>query len=352
MSRFYILCAATLCTCSCLLDAVETSASEQASTHTERLPSQSPELQGTQLQGTQLQGTQLQGTQLQGMSMQGFQFAGATLGASALMNLRVEHGEVVAEQDQVTLRGASLIGAHLQAQLSHPDAIPPITAVVEYRITNIVEEDPHYDPTNTGSTFLYTLEQKVGDSDAWQPACPVDLDGRRVAIPVAATWDTHGDRVESSSLFTFGCTTGVIAKCYRWGYRPWLTSYGDLAAMHWACTRLARADYCGDGVSHTQDGTWINVWDDLAGPGPIQSHGAGRLHGMSFEAGWNTDGAACVGRTRWKSEMKRVTATCPDRRMSKKRAQKVCDDVEDALDNGLVVLLFNESFNDPNHPHL
>jgi hypothetical protein len=341
MKRFYITCIAALCAPSCTTDAIETSTREQASL----------ELQGTELQGTELQGTELQGTELQGMSMQGFQFAGATLGGVALANLRVERGEVVAEQDQVALRGTSLIGAHLYAQLGKPDAAPPVTAHVEYRIINIVEEDPTYDPTHTGSTFLYTLEQNVGDRGSWEPACPADLDGRRVAIPLAATWDEHGDRIESSSLFTFGCTSGVIAKCYRWGYRPWVTGYGDLAAVHWACTRLARADYCGDGVPHTQDNTWINVWDNLPGPGPIQEHGAHRLPGMHFEAAWNTGGALCLGRTRWKEEMKRITTTCPDRRMPEKRAQKICDTVDDAFDNGLVVLLFNESYDDPRHHH-
>jgi len=344
MTRFYITCIAALCAPSCTSEVVETSTGEQASTQVERI-----RLQNLQQQGTQLQGTQLQGTQLQGMSMQGFQFAEATLGGVALVNLRVQQGEVVAEQDQVTLHGASLIGAHLYAQVGSLDATPPVTSLVEYRITDVVEEDSQYDPTKTGATFLYTLEQNVDHGDSWQPACPVDLDGRRVAIPLAATWDEHGDRVESSSLFTFGCTTGVIAKCYRWGYRPWLAGYGDLPTMHWACTRLARADYCGDGVSHTRDGTWVNVWDDLTGPYPIQAHGASHLHGMSFEAGWNTDGAVCLGRTRWKDDMKSITRTCPDRRMSRSRAKKVCDTVEDARDNGLVVLLFNESYDDPSH---
>jgi len=351
MTRLGIICVAALCALSCTADVVEISTDDQASTVLQSRQQQGTQLQGMHQQGTQLQGTQLQGTQLQGMTMQGFQFAEATLGGVALVNLRVEGGEVVAEQDHVTLRGASLIGAHLYAQVGSLEVDPPATALVEYRITNIMTEDSKYDPTYTGSTFLYTLEQNVDNTDSWQPACPVDFDGRRVAIPLAATWNAYGDRVESSSLFTFGCTTGVIAKCYRWGYRPWLTGYGDLAAVHWACTRLARADYCGDGVPHTRDGTWVNVWDDLTGPGPIEAHGARPLAGMSFEAGWNTDGAECLSRTRWKSDMKQIQRTCPDRRMKSSRAKKFCDNVEDARDHGLQVLLFNESYDDPLHHH-
>ena len=342
MSRICISCIAALGASACAPEVVEISSGEQASTMRASM----------QQQGRELPGMQLQGMQLQGMIMQGFQFAGASLGGAPLLNLRVEDGELVAEQDRVTLRGASLAGAHLYAQVGDQDADPPVTVLVEYRITDIVKEDPKYDPTYTGSTFLYTLEQNVDSTGSWQPACQADLDGRGVAIPVAATWNTHGDRVESSSLFTFGCTTGVIAKCYRWGYRPWLTGYGDLVAMHWACTRLARADYCGDGVSHTQDGTWVNIWDDLPAPGPIQQYGVHRLAGMHFEAGWNTEGAVCLSRTRWKSEMKPISKVCPGRRMTAKRAKKICDTVEDASDNGLTVLLFNESFDDPRHPKL
>jgi hypothetical protein len=339
MTRVWIAWIAALGVSVCGPDVVATASSEQASTL----------LASVQQQGRELQGMQLQGMQLDGMAMQGFQFAEATLGGEPLSNLRIEADELVAEQDRVALRGAALVGAHLYARVGDPETDPPVTVLVEYRITDITGEDPKYDPTYTGSTFLYTLEQNVDNTGSWQPACGADLDGRGVAIPLAATWNTHGDRVESSALFTFGCTTGVIAKCYRWGYRPWVTGYGDLVAMHWACTRLARADYCGDGVSHTQDGTWINVWDNVPPPGPIQEHGATMI-GMHFEAGWNTEGAVCLSRTRWKSEMKPISRTCPDRRMSASRAKKICDTVEDALDNGLTVLLFNESFDDPLHP--
>jgi hypothetical protein len=73
---------------------------------------------------------------------------------------------------------------------------------------------------------------------------------------------------------------------------------------------------------------------------------------MIFEAGWNTEGAVCLSRTRWKSQMKPISRVCPTRRMSPSRAKKICDTAEDALDNGLVVLLFNDSYADPLHPKL
>jgi hypothetical protein len=330
MVRFCIICVVALCASYCSADAVDTSTDEQA---------------GLTMQGSNMQGTTLQGSNMQGMSMQGFQFSGATLGGGALSNLRVEHGEVVAEQGQVTLHGASLAGAHLFARVRDLNASPPDTALVKYRITSVVPEDPSYDPTNTGATFLYTLEQWMPDNSSWQPACPVDLDGRRVAIPLAATWDEHGDRIESTEMFTFGCTTGVIAKCYRWGYRPWVTGYGDLVTMHWTCTRLARADYCGNGVPHTYDGTWINVWDDLPAPGPIQQHGLLPPLGMFFEAGWNTHGAVCLSHARWLLDGGLLAAACPDRLIPPGLlGETVCDLAATVLDRGSTAHMFTESY--------
>jgi len=220
--------------------------------------------------------------------------------------------------------------------------------VVEYQITNVVAEAAKYDPTHTGSTYLYTLEQWVSDSSSFEPACLADADGRRVAIPLAATWDEHGDRIESSSLFTFGCTMGVIAKCYRWGYRPWVTGYGNLATMHWTCTRLARADYCGDGESHTEDDTRVNVWDNLASPGPIQQHGGGLLQlpplGMFFEAGWNTHGAVCLSHARWLLDGDVLAAACTDRLIPPGLGPLTCDVAAAVFGFDPNVHLFNEAY--------
>jgi hypothetical protein len=334
MTRFAITWAGMLFASACTSGTVATSSSAQAD---------------MQMQGTQLQGLTLQGTQLQGMTLQGFQLSGATLNGAALVNVRIEHGELVAEQNQVTLHGAELVDAHLFAQVHNLAADPPASAIVEYRIANVETEDPAHDPTSTGLTFLYTLTQNVDNTGSWQLACPVDDDGRNVAIPLATTWDEHGDRVESTTLFTFGCTTGVIAKCYRWGYRPWVTGYGDLVAMHWTCTRLARADYCGDGTSHTRDGTVINVWDNLGSPGPIRQHG-GLLSllpplGMLFEAGWDTGGAVCLSHARWIQGGDLIAQACPDRLIPPTLlGGTVCDLVSEVLGNGSTARMFDESY--------
>jgi hypothetical protein len=154
-------------------------------------------------------------------------------------------------------------------------------------------------------------------------------------------WDDMGNRSSSGPLFTFGCTTGVIATCYRWGYRPWVTGYGNLTITHWTCTRLARADYCGDGVAHTVDGTLINVWDNLGAPGPILAQGS-TPPGMSFEAAWDQNGALCFSHARWSLGGAVVAAACPNRLQPPQDNQPgmVCDT---ALQAGANALMFNES---------
>jgi hypothetical protein len=302
----------------------------------------SVEQDGMNMQGMNMQGMNMQGMNMQGMNMQGFQLGGATLSGSDLTNVHVTKGELVADRHHVTLRGAALVGTHLFALASNAnnEAVD-----VEYRITAVAAENAAYDPTHSGSTYLYTLEQYVADTDTWQAACDADLDGRHVAIPIAATWNAHGDRVESSSMFTFGCTTGVIAKCYRWGYRPWLTGYGgQIVDAHQTCTRLARADYCGNGVSHTHDGTWVNVWDRLPSPGPIQAHGLLPPFGMLFEAGWNPDGAVCLSRARWLLD-DTLANLCPDRLVAPGLlGSTVCDTVSEVLGYDSNAMLFNESY--------
>jgi hypothetical protein len=279
----------------------------------ELLSTSSVEQHGMEMQGMEMQGMEMQGMEMQGMEMQGFQLGGATIGGVDLDNVRVEKGEVVAEQNGVTLRGTALNGAHFIAQAA-TNADPPVVGYVEYRITAVTPESSSYDPTHTGNTYLYTLEQNVDGTDNWQPACGADYDDNHVAIPTTGIWDAQGNRVESSTLFTFGCTTGVIAKCYRWGYRPWVTGYGDMVSTHWTCTRLARADYCGNGISNTHDGTTINVWDRLPAPGPIQKRGPLNLPpaGMMLEAGWNTGGAVCLSHARWLLD-DTIGNLCPDR---------------------------------------
>jgi hypothetical protein len=56
---------------------------------------------------------------------------------------------------------------------------------------------------------------------------------------------------------------------------------------------MARADYCGDGVPHTREGTLIDMFD--AGGIQVREERAG----FTFEAGWGPAGAVCVSEARY-----------------------------------------------------
>jgi hypothetical protein len=119
-----------------------------------------------------------------------------------------------------------------------------------------------------------------------------------------------------------------------------------MEAMHWTCTRAARADYCGIGVPHTRNGTAINLWDRLPSPGPIQRHGLLPPLGMLFEAGWDTGGAVCMSTSRWLlDDGLEIAQLCPDRLVPPGLLlPTICDTISSVLLFNPAAKMFNESY--------
>ncbi len=207
------------------------------------------------------------------------------------------------------LRGTELVGAKLLTQ-------PGATTGTTLEVVEAVNADSVLLPgtqdawDSSGDTFLYRVRYGPSYATPSTELCATSAGttGWAWAVPVKGVFNTAGGRSDSSTLFTLGCEAGVIAKCYRWGYKPWLDGSltGQVTQAHHACTRMARADYCGNGTSHTQDGTPIRLWDGLA-PGVIAPPDADAgTPGMTFEAGWKTTGPACLSHWRWKH----LTSSC------------------------------------------
>jgi hypothetical protein len=128
------------------------------------------------------------------------------------------------------------------------------------------------------------------------------VDGRLIAVTaVSGRWDYRqgvragGDWIDDPAAFTFACMEAAIAKCLLLGYKPWqsvnrCTASGcarlSLAKHHQACTRMLRADYCGDGTPHTVDGVVINVYDGIG----LQAD----TERWEMEAEWDSEGARCI----------------------------------------------------------
>lgn len=169
------------------------------------------------------------------------------------------------------------------------------------KVTNI-EQSP--DPTNW-DILLYTAVW----TDSNEPICGLDEDNQAIrVIPLAGYWDeeegaTGGDHINSPDFFTFACEGYVLAECAEMGYKPWRYQFDwngrrwsvvSLADHHQACTRMLRADYCGDGSSYTEDHTLINQWDKLPNPIANRKFPGYRGSDWKFEAEWTTEGATCL----------------------------------------------------------
>ena len=202
--------------------------------------------------------------------------------------------------DGRVLTGADLVGAVLMLGGGAGEQL-------KVRIDGL-QLDPR-DPA--GEVMLYALSVEDPSSGAWHDLCTPDLDGLALGFPVAGTWTPAGQHLRTSEAFSLTCTSGVIGKCVRMGYKPWsATADGTpLWDLHQACTRLLRADYCGDGAAHTREGTPVNIGDRLGvqifDPAPA----------MSFEAAWGANGAVCVRRVRVPeaASLDELVRACPGR---------------------------------------
>ena len=129
----------------------------------------------------------------------------------------------------------------------------------------------------------------------WSKFC-TDGQGNAVkALALPDVWDPDtGAKISPrpAGAVTFACKDAALAKCVLFGYRPWASA--SLADHHQACTRMVRADYCGDGTAHTVTGTPMHVLDQLG----IQT--AAPNGSYLVEAEWGPDGAVCLnpGNTR------------------------------------------------------
>jgi hypothetical protein len=252
-------------------------------------------LNGANLNGANLNGANLNGRNLnQGLNqpLVSVDYAGAWLGAARGGGYAWRSGAF----DAVWLEGSVFHGRWRGQHLSGKDFLHARFTGnlgnggrVELRVETMTPgRGEHQD------VWTYRVSYREPADGRWYPICQ-DRNGRPVeAIAVAGRWDYRqgvpglgGAKYDDPSTFTFACEGAAIAKCIRFGYAPWASRDGvSLAAHHQACTRLVRADYCGDGRSHTVDGQWVNLYDALG----VQRD----TEDWDLEAEWDTGGARCL----------------------------------------------------------
>ena len=246
--------------------------------------------------GKSMNGIALNGKSMNGKSMNGGTLAGLTLAGVELTSLRLEGTHLVGvTSGGATLRGTDFIGAEMIAETSDGDP-------VAVRLHDIHASD---DP----DLLLYQIQYATGTG--WEWLCGVGGDGLpEAAFPVAGRWDPlSGAKVATDGSFvTLACShAGAVGKCVTAGYKPWRQVPGCSGAVcptlerhHQACTRMLRADYCGDGTSHTREGWSVVLFDSLG----IQNddHTAYPLQSWLFDAQWDDNGARCFDVNRWPTE--------------------------------------------------
>lgn len=219
---------------------------------------------------------------------------------------------------------------------------------------------PNADPADPNyGRYQYVVTQADGSSLCAQPATVLPPQ-TPLATPIRAIaenglWLGNGLDYPHAAAISFACRTGVIAKCDRWGYGPdtvWPSVTAHGAAIHEAgvdmnqtCTRMARADYCSQGLPNTLDGTPIYIEDNfhLRVPQP----------GYYPEAAWRdfawSDGrtsnkpVVCLSKLRWSTLPLGgdCPLTVPDPRVTRKA--RFCEDYTDAEFDAAGAVLFSSS---------
>ena len=226
--------------------------------------------------------------------------------AGAVFRVTTPAGRVVAQSD--------LVGAIL--------ALSVEGATVEGRIA-AVSPDPM---VPEGDVMLYDV-RVAGEDGAERPLCQAGPDGIAAGFPIAGRLDGKGHLVPGGPQdFEFVCTAGARGKCVRFGYRPWAGEAGGVSMrdLYNACVHMVRADFCGDGRGHTENGTLIGFYD-TGGVNPrAEALAEDGWSELSFEAAWTTDGAACVAKPRLArlGNLDDLVAECP--RLAGRTGREAC----------------------------
>jgi hypothetical protein len=283
------------------------------------------ELNGVSFNGVSFNGVSFNGVSFNGVSFNGVSFngvqldplpvSGLSLGGQPLTGVTLQGSSLSGILSGGVVSGGGLVGAQLAGTLSNG-------AAVVLRIDGVTAGA-------SPDVQRYRVSARLGPGGPFSPLCGTASDGTAVAaIPLSGGWDlsqgtaTGGAHVDDPASFTFACEGYALAKCVELGYAPWRSvteckapddcAVRSLVSFHQACTRMLRADYCGDGTPTTRDGTHVDVWDDFGIQGDAEPS-------WNLEAEWGSGGAVCVDRTRWatRSDGEDVATYihdhCPDR---------------------------------------
>jgi hypothetical protein len=162
------------------------------------------------------------------------------------------------------MHGQQLVGTVLQARLEDGRR-------VRVRIDGS-------ERSGDSTSYLVSVQLDAATKGPFRPLCKAENGEPTAALALAGYWRygvgiDGGAHVADATSFTFACSGHVLAKCALAGYAPWKKRVvcgeagcrtRSLRGLHQACTRMLRADYCGDGRSHTVAGVPLSFADQSA----------------------------------------------------------------------------------------
>jgi len=235
-----------------------------------------------------------------------------------------ERSSVLVSASLEPLRQADTGVAALRLEGGHLEASPATRGVVgtvlqgtdsQGRPVEVAICGAEPSPEDPGMVW-YRIETWNAVAQEWENPCvALEQVPDPRALAVGGVWDASGARQDVPGRITFACENGAITKCIRWGYKPWESRDGQpLTDLHQACTRMARADYCGNGRSHTHRDTIIDMYDRLGVLArTVESSAEWNPALASFEAAWAPNGATCLARTRDGRALEAILEECPRR---------------------------------------
>lgn len=137
---------------------------------------------------------------------------------------------------------------------------------------------PHYLFAHGGNTLMINTCRSQGDDSIF------------ARLLSGFTLDEATGKIKPLSGTTYiACDNGATGKAAAWGYYDLAQALGDFAPLETAI-RVIRADYCYDGVSHTNPGVALQIEDRWT---VLSQNDGGPL-----EAVWGKTGLLCHGQGR------------------------------------------------------
>lgn len=244
---------------------------------------------GTETNGTSINGRNLNGRNLNGRNLNGTELGAGNgrvngalttqvhLNGTPLSNIQIINGSLLSAYDGSSTK----IGAQLANTIYQLNFDPLTNGGVDltFKILSVVQSGVQ------SNVYFHTVHQ-MDDDGNFETLCRDGAGNPTQAIALPGTWDPEtAIRQPGTGKFTWACRGAALAKAVEWGYEPWVDADAHEAAM-----RMIRADYCGDGVTHTSNGNPIDISDKWGKQTPDTNWG--------IEAKWGPDGAVCLNTPR------------------------------------------------------